>query len=80
MSLARTAAILTGKGEVPEQDPAIKLLDRASTSTGRGYSSGTARSTACASQCSCGIPAPLNRLVTSPKNKDLKSLLRNGRW
>jgi crotonobetainyl-CoA:carnitine CoA-transferase CaiB-like acyl-CoA transferase len=27
LSLARTAAILTGKGEVPEQDPAIKLLD-----------------------------------------------------
>jgi crotonobetainyl-CoA:carnitine CoA-transferase CaiB-like acyl-CoA transferase len=27
LSLARTAAILTDKGEVPEQDPVIKLLD-----------------------------------------------------
>jgi hypothetical protein len=27
MSLARTAAILTDKGEVPEQEPVIKLLD-----------------------------------------------------
>ena len=27
MGLARTAAILTDKGEVPEQDPVIKLLD-----------------------------------------------------
>jgi hypothetical protein len=27
MSLARTAAILTDKGEVPEQEPVIELLD-----------------------------------------------------
>jgi hypothetical protein len=50
LSLARTAAILTDNGKVPEQEPAIKLPVDGPWED-RVYSSGIGRSGGCASHC-----------------------------